>query len=223
MRNGGLFIDGRWVRRGKKFDVFNPYDGSGVGRIPFASPDLVSSAIGAAYDARKTMEEMPIRERARILDETSRIIDDRKEEFAKTIALEAGKAWKYAVGEVNRAVQTFRFAAVEAMKLHGETIPMSAAAGSESRIAFYDRFPVGVIAAITPFNFPLNLVAHKVAPAIAAGNPVVHKPASATPLTGILLVEVLLKAGLPPKAINFIAGSGSVVGDALVSDDRVAD
>ncbi len=222
MKKGRLFIDGKWVRRGKTFDVINPYDGSVVGTVPLATPDMVSRAIGAAYEARETMANMPLHERARILSETSRLIEARKEEFARTIALEAGKAWKYAVGEVERAIQTFRFAAAETLTFHGETVPMSAAKGAESRVGFYERFPIGVIGAITPFNFPLNLVAHKVAPAIGAGNTLVLKPASATPFTSILLVEVLLKAGMPPRAINLVAGSGSVVGNAIVTDDRVA-
>ncbi len=222
MIKGALYVDGKWVRRGKKFDVVNPYDGTVVGKVPYATPDTVSRAIGAAYAERSAMARMPLHERAGILYRTSETLEKRKEDFAKMIALESGKAWKYAIGEVNRAVQTFKFAAVEAMKIHGETIPMSAATGSESRIAFYERFPIGVVASISPFNFPLNLVAHKIAPAIAAGNTIVHKPASVTPITSIMLIEVLLKAGMPPKAINLVAGSGSVVGDALVTDDRVA-
>ncbi|NIO15867.1 MAG: aldehyde dehydrogenase family protein [Deltaproteobacteria bacterium] len=222
MINRALYVDGKWVRKGKKFDVINPYDGSVVGRVPSATPDMVSDAIGAAHGSRAVMADMPLHERARILSRTSELLEKKKEAFARMIALEAGKAWKYAIGEVERAIQTFRFAAVEALKIHGETIPMSAAAGAETRVGYYDRFPIGVIASISPFNFPLNLVAHKIAPAIAAGNTVVHKPASVTPITSIMLVEVLLEAGLPPKAINLVAGSGSVVGDALVTDDRVA-
>lgn len=222
MIKGALYVNGKWVRRGRKFDVVNPFDGSVVGNLPYAKPDMVSDAIEAAYEQRTVMAEMPLHERASILQKTAEILEKRKEDFAKMIALEAGKAWKYAIGEVNRAVQTFRFASAEALKIHGETIPMSAAVGSETRVAFYDRFPIGVIASISPFNFPLNLVAHKIAPAIAAGNTIVHKPASVTPITSIMLVEALLKAGMPPGAINLVAGSGSVVGDALVTDDRVA-
>ncbi len=222
MINRALYVDGKWVRKGKKFDVINPYDGSVVGRVPYATPDMVSDAIGSAYASRAVMADMPLHERARILSRTSELLEKKKEAFARMIALEAGKAWKYAIGEVGRSIQTFRFAAVEALKIHGETIPMSAATGAETRVGYYDRFPIGVIASISPFNFPLNLVAHKIAPAIAAGNTIVHKPASVTPITSIMLVEVLLEAGLPPKAINLVAGSGSVVGDALVTDDRVA-
>ncbi|RMG60196.1 MAG: aldehyde dehydrogenase family protein [Deltaproteobacteria bacterium] len=221
-KRGRLYIDGKWVSSRKTFDVINPYDGSLVGTVPLATPEMVSKAIQAAYESRETMASLPLHERARILTETSRLIEAKKELFARTIALESGKAWKYAIGEVERAIQTFKFAAAEALTLHGETVPMSAAKGAETRVAFYERFPVGVIGAITPFNFPLNLVAHKVAPAIGAGNPVVLKPASATPFTSILLVETLLKAGLPPRAINLVAGSGSVVGDAIVTDERVA-
>ncbi len=222
MKNGALYVNGKWVRRGKKFEVVNPFDGSIVGKVPFATPDLVAEAVKTAYDTRRVMAEMPLHERADILDRTSTLIEEKADTFARMIALESGKAWKYALGEVNRAVQTFKFAAVEALKLKGETVAMSAAKGSETKVGFYERFPVGVIGTITPFNFPLNLVAHKIAPAIAGGNTIVHKPASVTPFTSIMLVETLLKAGLPSGAINLVAGSGSVVGDAIVQDDRVA-
>ena len=140
---------------------------------------------------------------------------------AEVIALEAGKPWRYALAEAGRAVQTFRFAAEEAKRLHGETIPMDAAVGAEGRTGFFIRQPLGVIAAISPFNFPLNLVAHKLAPALAAGNTVVLKPASKTPLTALKLGEVLLDVGLPPKALNIVIGAGPNVGEQLIVDSHV--
>jgi acyl-CoA reductase-like NAD-dependent aldehyde dehydrogenase len=142
--------------------------------------------------------------------------------MAKTIVEEAGKAFKFALGEVRRAQETFGFAADEAKRIHGETVPMDAAGGGVNRFGFYVRLPVGVVAAISPFNFPLNLVAHKVAPAIAAGCPIVLKPATATPITSVRLVELLLEAGLPPGAINLVTGGGSTVGMWLTQDPRVA-
>ncbi len=217
-----LFIGGRWMGAGEPIPVRNKYTGQVIATVPTASRDDVDAAIASAAGAASTMAEMPAHARAAILAATAGLIQKRKEEFARTIAAEAGKALKFARVEVDRAISTFTFAAEEAKRLHGETVPLDAAAAGEGFFGFFIRRPMGVVAAITPFNFPLNLVAHKVAPALAAGNTVVLKPASWTPLTSVLLVEVLLEAGLPPAAINLIAGPGSTVGDWLVTDPRVA-
>ena len=154
------------------------------------------------------MANMPAHQRAAILFRTAGLLQERREDFAKTIAAEAGKALKYARAEVDRAISTFTIASEEAKRMHGETLPLDAVPSGEGYFGFWLRRPVGVIAAISPFNFPLNLVAHKVAPALAAGNTLVLKPATSTPLAAVKLCQVLQEAGLPAGAINLIVGSG---------------
>ncbi|MFN4218016.1 MAG: aldehyde dehydrogenase family protein [Candidatus Bipolaricaulia bacterium] len=216
-----LLIAGEWRTTHKKFSVVNPYDGSVIAEVSEAGEAEVAHAIAAAEEAFAHMKRLPAHKRAEILYKTAEQLNAQQEAFAELIALEAGKPWKYALAEASRAVQTFRFAAEEAKRIHGETILMDAAIGAEGRKGFFIRQPLGVIAAITPFNFPLNLVAHKLAPAIAAGNTVVLKPASKTPLTALKLGEVLLEAGLPPTALNIVVGPGSIAGDLLIKDPRV--
>jgi len=165
---------------------------------------------------------MPPHRRSKILEKTSELLTKYQDDVATIICREAGKAWKYSVGEVARAVETFKFAAEEGKRIHGETVPMDASVGAEKRFGFYFRTPVGVVVAISPFNFPLNLVAHKVAPAIAAGNTVVLKPATTTPITAIRLGEILMEAGLPGGVYNLVYGEGGTVGDWLVTDPRPA-
>ncbi|GAB4244315.1 MAG: aldehyde dehydrogenase family protein [Thermoleophilia bacterium] len=218
-----LLIGGKWVRgRGESYVVRNPYDGSELARAPLATPEEVEAALRAAAEAFALTAAMPAHERARLLNATATLIARDREVLGRTIAAEAGKALKYALAEADRAEQTFRFAAEEAKRLHGETIPMDAGRGAENRMGFWIRVPRGPVAAISPFNFPLNLVAHKVAPALAAGNSVVLKPASATPLTAFHLGRLLVEAGFPAGAVNILTGRGGVVGDALVSDPRIA-
>lgn len=190
--------------------------------VPKAMKADVDRAIESAQQAFEVMSQMPAHQRSKILECTSELILRHDEEIAELIAAEAGKAWKYSLAEVKRGAETFKFAAEEAKQIHGETIPMDASIGSEQRIGFFMRFPVGVIVAISPFNFPLNLVAHKVAPAIASGNSLVLKPATATPLTALRMAELLIEAGLPEGALNVVMGGGSTVGDWLVTDPRVA-
>ncbi len=167
------------------------------------------------------MRKLPAHVRAEILGRVADTIADRAPGFTDTIIAESGKPRRYASAEVARAVQTLRFSAEEAKRLHGETLPMDAAPGSENRRGWFIRQPLGIVAAISPFNFPLNLVCHKVGPALAAGNSVVLKPASATPLSALMLGEAFLSAGLPPGGLNVIPGPGSSVGVALVRDSRV--
>jgi acyl-CoA reductase-like NAD-dependent aldehyde dehydrogenase len=216
-----MLIGGERISGDERVEVLNKYSGEVIATVPRASRDDVASAIGAAQDGFNEISRMPAHRRSAILEKTSALIADNADDIARTIAKEAGKAWKYSLGEVKRAVETFKFASEEAKNIHGETVPMDASANSENRIGFYMRFPVGVIGAISPFNFPLNLVAHKVAPAIAAGNSMVLKPATATPLTAIKLGQLLMEAGLPDGALNIIIGGGSTVGDWLVTDPRV--
>jgi len=215
-----MLVGGEWIESDKYFDLINPYDGQPIAEIPLASGEDVTRAVDSALRGFKEISTLPPHCRADILLKISNLLIEKKEKIAQTIAVESGKPLKYSIGEVERAVETFRFASEEAKRIHGETIPMGASKGSENRVAFYERFPLGVIGAITPFNFPINLVAHKVAPAIAAGNAIVLKPAEQTPLTALLLGEILLEAGLPSKAIQIVTGDG-VTGAALVNDDRL--
>ncbi len=215
-----MLIGGKWVDGTDVFDVVNPYDETLVARMPKGTAEDVTKAVASALRGFSDMADIPPHRRADILLHVSTSLTKKREEIAKTIVLESGKPFKYAAGEVDRAAETFRFASEETKRIHGETIPMGASKGSEKRIAFYERFPLGVIGAITPFNFPLNLVAHKVAPAIAAGNAIVLKPAEQTPLTALLLGEILINSGLPVEAINIVTGDGET-GAALVSDERL--
>ncbi len=217
-----LFIGGHWVGGGDSVEVRNKYTGEVLAALPTARREDVDAAVGAATMASQHMAELPAHRRAEILARVAATLRARREEIARLIAAEAGKALKYARVEVDRAVNTFTVASEEAKRIHGETVPLDAVPQGEGYFGFYVRRPVGVVAAITPFNFPLNLVAHKVAPAIAAGNAVVLKPATTTPLTAVVLCEILEEAGLPPGGINLVVGSGSTVGEWLVSDERVA-
>jgi acyl-CoA reductase-like NAD-dependent aldehyde dehydrogenase len=216
-----LLIDGQWVDGGSALEVKNKYNGKIIGTLPTARREDVDAAIAAAERAEDVMADMPAYKRAEILFRTATLIRERADDLAKTIAAEAGKALKFARAEVDRAVSTFTIASEEAKRLHGETIPLDAVPAGEGYFGFWTRRPVGVIAAISPFNFPLNLVAHKVAPALASGNTLVLKPASTTPLSALKLCEILMEAGLPAGAINFIVGSGGTVGEWLVTDPRV--
>ena len=202
-------------------EVINPYDDSVIATVPECSEKDVRAAISRAVAAAQPMAEMPSFERGAILNRASRLIEDKATELAQLMAKESGKPMKYARGEVARAVETFLFAADEARRLHGETVPLDAARTGVGKFGYYVRVPVGVIAAITPFNFPLNLVAHKVAPAIAAGCPLVLKPAPATPLTSLRLAEILREAGLPEGALEIVVG-GADVGTWLTTDPRIA-
>ncbi len=216
-----LLIDGQWVNAGAIMEVKNKYNGQTVGVLPTARREDVDTAIAAAQRARDVMADMPAYKRAEILLRTAALIRERADDLAKTIAAEAGKALKFARAEVDRAQSTFTIAGEEAKRLHGETIPLDAVPSGDGYFGFWTRRPVGVIAAISPFNFPLNLVAHKVAPAIASGNTLVLKPASSTPLVAVKLCQILQEAGLPPGAINLVVGAGGTVGEWLVTDPRV--
>jgi acyl-CoA reductase-like NAD-dependent aldehyde dehydrogenase len=216
-----LLIDGQWVGGGPQLEVKNKYNGETVGVLPTARKEDMDEAIAAAERAEDTMADLPAHRRAEILLKAAMLMRERADDLAKTIAAEAGKALKFARAEVDRAISTFTIASEEAKRLHGETIPLDAVPAGEGYFGFWTRRPVGVIAAISPFNFPLNLVAHKVAPAIASGNTVVLKPATSTPLTAVKLCQILMDAGLPAGAINLVIGSGGTVGEGLVTDPRV--
>ncbi|MEA1995400.1 MAG: aldehyde dehydrogenase family protein [Campylobacterota bacterium] len=221
MYDYGLFIGGKWIERERKIEVRNPYNDELVGYVTQAEEDDVDKAVDVAEEAFKTCN-FPAYRRANILSKTADLMEEDLQEIARLITLESGKAIKYSIGEVKRGIETLRFAAVEALKLHGETIPMDASQSGEKHIGFYMRMPIGIIAAITPWNFPLNLVLHKVAPAIAAGNSVILKPATATPLTAAKLAEMMKKAGLPDGMFNVIYGSGSTIGKKLIKNEKLA-
>ena len=202
--------------------VLDKFTGESIAELPHAGPAEVSAAISRAEAAFPAWADTPAHRRAAILSRTAAGLDARRDELAALICREAGKAWRYAVGEVQRGIETFQFAAEEAKRIHGETIPMDASPSGENRLGFYLRTPIGVVAAITPFNFPLNLVAHKVGPALAAGNTIVLKPAEETPLTAAALGDVLSAAGLPEGVFNLVFGDGPTTGEALVTDPRPA-
>ncbi len=216
-----FYLGGQWEEGNEYTELTSPYSGDVIAEIPLADGEVVERAIVAAQEAASVMRKMPAYQRASILEKIALIFNERLEEAARIIAMEAGKPIKTARGEVIRTIQTYKFAAEEAKRIHGETIPLDAAIGGEGRIAYTVREPLGVIGAITPFNFPMNLVAHKVGPAIASGNTIVLKPASQTPLSALFLAEVAEQAGLPAGALNVITGSGGTIGDKLVSDPRI--
>jgi acyl-CoA reductase-like NAD-dependent aldehyde dehydrogenase len=214
-----LLIAGEWLDTGGWVDVRSPYSGEVVGRAGKGGAEHVRRALDAAGQA--LAEPFPAHERAALLDRVAHALESRHEDAAQTICAEAGKPLKAARVEAARAASTFTFAAVAARSLAGEVVPMDASAAGVGKLAFTLRLPVGIVGAISPFNFPLNLVSHKVAPAIAAGCPVVLKPAGATPLSALLLAELLVEAGLPPGWLSVVPGPAAEIGDVLVEDERV--
>jgi acyl-CoA reductase-like NAD-dependent aldehyde dehydrogenase len=215
-----FFLDGKWVSKGEPVSVLAPYDRSVVGITFRATAADAEAAVLAARRAFEVTRKLPGYERQRILREISEGIRARSEEFARLMALEAGKPVRTARVEVERAVFTFAVAAEEATRIGGEYIPLDWQASAEGRAGIVRRFSLGPILAITPFNFPLNLVAHKVAPAIAAGCTIVLKPAPQTPLTSLLLAEVIEKAGWPAGALNVLPLTNPDA-ERLVMDDRL--
>jgi acyl-CoA reductase-like NAD-dependent aldehyde dehydrogenase len=214
-----LLIGGEWVETGEWLEVRSPYSGEVVGRVAKAGADETRRAIDAAEQAMA--EPLPAHKRAEILVRVAGYLGKRHDEVARLISDEAGKPMKAARVEAKRAMSTYTFAAVEARKLAGEMVPMDAAQAGEGKLAFTLRRPIGVVGAISPFNFPLNLVAHKIAPALAAGCAVVLKPAGQTPLSALLLAELETEAGLPRGWLNVVVGPASEIGDVLVEDERV--
>lgn len=198
--------------------VRNPYDGTEIGEVPSHTAEDVQSAVEKAKAARYE-DELPAWRRAEILDTCSDMIGSRREELAHVISKESAKPIAAARVEVARALSTMGFSSIECRKIAGEVIPMEGSMVAEGKIAYTTRVPVGVVGAISPFNFPLNLVCHKIGPAIAAGCPVVLKPASQTPFSSLALAEMLYQSGLPESWLSVVTGSGSEVGKALVESD----
>ena len=215
----GLLLDGIFDPRDEDLAVVNPYDGQTIATVATGGPADVDAA---ATGARAHLGAHPAVARAEVLERAARLVAERAETFARTICLEAGKPLKQARAETARCVDTLTFSAVEARTLTGEMVAMDASSAGAGKLGMILREPIGVVGAISPFNFPLNLVAHKVAPAIAAGCPVVLKPASATPLSALLLARALADAGLPPGFLSVIPGGGGTVGNAIVDHAGVA-
>src|SRR3954453_3393404 len=219
----GFFVDGKWIERGGLAEVRAPYDDSVIAQVFQGTRADAEAAIAAAVKAFGTTRRLPAFERQRVLRRISSAMVERKEEFARTLAQEAGKPIKAARTEVDRAVFTFNVAAEESTRIYGEYLPLDWQEYTVGRWGIVRRFPLGPIAGITPFNFPLNLVAHKVAPAIAAGCPLVLKPASQIPISALALAELLLdECGLPAGWLRVVTGSGHDVGDPLVEHPDVA-
>ena len=215
-----MFIRGKRAIRDKKIGVYNPYNNQLVEEIGLSTENDVIEAIQIAQEGFKILKNMPAGERAKILERTAKIISDKREEFARTICLEVGKTINEARTEVDRAINTIKLSSIAAMNLKGETVRMDLG-GQTKKIGFYLRVPLGIVLAISPFNFPLNLSCHKIGPAIAAGNGVIFKPATKTPLSGLMLAQALIEAGLPEQGISVLVGPGSTVGMALVRASEI--
>jgi glyceraldehyde-3-phosphate dehydrogenase (NADP+) len=216
-----IFFAGQWQDRSKKIEVRNPYDATLVDTVPQATAEDAQVAIAGAVEGAAVMRKMPGYERFQILRKAADLMFARQKELGRIISLEEGKTLAEGVFEASRAAETIELSAEEAKRLGGEVLPLDGAPGAVGKFGFTIRVPCGVVVAITPFNFPLNLVCHKVGPALAAGNSVIIKPASDTPLSALKLVEILLEAGLPPQAVACLTGGGAELGKALCGDQRV--
>jgi acyl-CoA reductase-like NAD-dependent aldehyde dehydrogenase len=220
IREYGALVDGEWVRTGRTIEIHSPYNDELVGIIHRAGPGEISAAIDAAVASFEVTRHLPTWKRTAILETISAAIARRREEFARTIALEAGKPIKTARAEVDRAVFLFKVASEEARRIYGEVVPLDWLPGNENRVAEIHRVPLGPVVGITPFNFPLNLVSHKVAPAMAAGDPIIIRPASQTPLSALMLGEVVREAGWPTGGIAVVPCS-TADAEPLIEDDRI--
>jgi len=212
-----MLIGGKWVGCDQVIEVKDPQDNSLIDTVPAASKDDMLHCIEMAKEGAKIAAAMSVHERMRVINGAADFIERHKDRFANTIAREGSKTIKEAMKETNRCIQTLRVSAEEARRINGETIAFDQMPGSENRVGYYYRFPIGIIGAITPFNDPLNLVAHKVGPAIASGNAIIVKPATVTPLSAIMLAQAFTYAGLPHQVLSVITGYGSEIGDVLVT------
>ncbi|MBW0767304.1 aldehyde dehydrogenase family protein [Mammaliicoccus lentus] len=216
-----FFINGDWVQGGDYYELRSPHTNEVIGEIPKANQEIVKKAIDSANKTNKTMKNLSAFERAEILNNVVKIFKEKKNQCIDILIRENAKPFKAATQEIERTIETYQFAADEAKKIAGEIVPIDAAKNGKNRLGYTKLEPLGVIAAITPFNFPFNLVAHKLGPAIATGNTVVLKPASQTPLSAIMTAEIFEKAGLPKGAINLIFGSGKDIGKWLTKDEVI--
>ncbi len=216
-----MYLNGEWVEGAEARDVRDPQDGAVIDTVPEARADDMHMAVSAALAAFEAHHPLPAFRRIEILRSAADAVLGRHEEFSRTIAREGVKTIREARKEVTRCIETLLVSSEEARRVGGETVPFDQSPGAENRFGYYTRTPVGVVGAITPFNDPLNLVAHKVGPAIAGGNAVIVKPHEETPLSALMMAEAFEAAGLPAGLLQVITGAGDVVGDALVTDPRV--
>jgi len=216
-----MYVAGEWVAKTETIAVENPYDRSVVDTVPRADRADVERALQSAVRGARAMARLSGYDRYQILRKAADLMAARQEDLGRTISLEEGKILAEGRLEASRAVETILGSAEEAKRIHGETVPVDGAPGGAGRLAFTLRVPCGVVVAITPFNFPLNLVCHKVGPALAGGNAVIVKPATDTPLSALKLTEILLEAGLPAEGIQCLTGPGGEIGDLLAADPRV--
>lgn len=215
-----LLINGSWEEGAETREIKSPYDQSSISKIHLADKKQMKKAVSSAHQAFEKTKNLSSQERSEILEQISSEIERRKDELARSIALCAGKALKSAEVEVNRAVNTFKIAAEEAKRINGEIIPLDLSPQTKQRWGFVGRFPIGVIAGITPFNFPLNLVAHKVAPALASGNTVVLRPSTQVSITSYLLGEIIGQTDYPQGGFNVVSSTYEAA-DVLLDDEKV--
>ncbi|CAM5196589.1 Acyl-CoA reductase-like NAD-dependent aldehyde dehydrogenase OS=Ureibacillus acetophenoni OX=614649 GN=SAMN05877842_105108 PE=3 SV=1 [Ureibacillus acetophenoni] len=216
-----LWINGKWIETENSYTLTSPYNGEPIANVAKASVSDVEKAIEGAHEAFQSFKKTTAYERAEILYKVVEIMRGRKQEFAEILAKEAGKPIAAGLAEIDRTIATYQFSAEAAKQATGETVPMDAAPGTKDRIGFTKRVPLGVVSAITPFNFPFNLVAHKLGPAVAVGNTVVLKPATQTPLSSLVMAEIFKEAGLPDGVLQIVTGSGSELSDTLVTHPLV--
>lgn len=219
-KNWKMYLGGEWVDRKDKIEVVNPFDDSVVGKVASASPEDYTQAIDIAEKTFAVTRELPSYKRAEACLAVAKGIEKDIEKFTKMMSMELGKAYKDAKGEVKRAIGVFTVAAEESKRIGGEIMDLDWSPGSEERVGLVRRFPKGVIAGISPFNFPLNLVAHKIGPAMAAGNTIILKPASKTPIIALMLADVIDQSGYPKGAVSILPGS-SKASAPLLEDPRV--
>ena len=221
MQETKLWINGQWESTERTYDLASPYSGEVIAKVAKASVLDVERAIEGAHEAFQTFKKMTAYDRAEILYNVVNIMRARKQELVEILAKEAAKPISAGLVEIDRTIATYQFSAEATKQSTGETVPMDAAPGITDRLGYTKRVPLGVVSAITPFNFPFNLVAHKVGPAIAAGNTVVLKPATQTPLSSIVMAEIFKEAGLPDGCLQIVTGSGGELGDILTTHPLV--
>ncbi len=217
-----IIIGGKKHETKETFTIRNPYDGKEIANVYIAGEKEIEQALTSVEIGFEILKESTVRMRMNWLNRASQLLDERKEGFAKTISRESGKTIREARGEVSRACETFRLSAIAAEEhMCGKVLPIEAAPNGEGKWGFSKRFPAGPVLAITPFNFPLNLAVHKIGPAIAAGNSFILKPASSTPITGIMLGELMIDSGVPKEAVNVLTGSGRKIAEPIASNDII--
>ncbi|MGZ4292807.1 MAG: aldehyde dehydrogenase family protein, partial [Solirubrobacteraceae bacterium] len=216
-----MYVAGEWVDGDGETTITSPWSGETVDTVPRATADQTDRALAAAVSGAQAMGALTAHERAAVLNRAADLLAARTEEFARVLSLEEGKPLSESLGEVGRCPELMRLSAFEGSQMRGEVLPLDAAFNGAGKLGLALRVPCGVVVAITPFNFPLLLVLHKVAPALAAGNAVILKPASTTPLVALKLTELMLEAGLPELGLQCITGDGGPLGSQLCSDPRV--